>query len=670
MLEYAALIPVLPFLAAAAIQLFEKRLGRRASHLAICAMLLSFLLSLAALTQVIGYSMHHEARGPLLDLRFRWLTVHSTDIFLGIAVDNLAAVMLVVVSLVALLVDIYSLGYMRDDPRFGRFYRYMSLFGFSMLGLVLSDNLLQLFIFWELVGLCSYLLIGFWSERDAPQYAQKKAFLVTKFGDLGLLLGVLAVFFVFGTFHFESIFLKIPGIAPGIITLIALLVFMGAMGKSAQFPLHIWLPNAMEGPTPVSALIHAATMVAAGVYLVARMYPLFAASPAAMLVVAVIGTITLFMAATIALTVFDIKAVLAYSTISQLGYMMLGLGAGSLTAGIFHLMTHAFFKALLFLGAGSVIHAVHSQDLRQMGGLRKRMPLTFWCMLIAALAISGVPPFSGFWSKDEVLLAAFHYNTALFAVALAGALLTGLYMFRLVFLCFFGSPKGSGQQHESPASMAGPMVVLAALSALAGLVATPLAADWFQSFISFGSGHHAPSVVLMLLSVAAAGCGITLAYLAYIRKTVSAERLGASLGPLYGLVRNKYYIDEIVDFVFVKGSLFLSWLLSLFDSQVVDRMVDLSAVLARQVSRLSMLFDTAVVDGLVELSARLARLASAASRWIDNTIVDGLVNLSGWLTQSFGRALRQTQTGQAQTYVAMIFVGIVAAFLLVYSMVT
>lgn len=687
MLEYSLLIPVLPLLAVIALQLFGQRLGKRAGSVAIAAMSISFLLSAAVLAQA---ALYDAGNGALFDLRFRWLTVHDTDIVLGVSVDNLTAVMLVIVSLVALLIEVYSLGYMHDDPRFGRYYRYMSLFGFSMLGLVMSDNLLQFFIFWELVGLCSYLLIGFWFEKSGPQYAQKKAFLVTKFADLGLLVGVLTVFLVFGTFHFETIFLALPQVVPATVTLIALLVFLGAMGKSAQFPFHIWLPNAMEGPTPVSALIHAATMVAAGVYLVARMYPLFALSSLALLVVAVTGTITLLIGATVALTSFDIKKILAYSTISQLGYMMLGLGAGSLAAGMFHLMTHAFFKALLFLCAGSVLHAAGTQDIRELSGLRKHLPVTFWTMLIASFALSGIPPFSGFWSKDGILLAAFNYNSVLFAAALLGAFFTGLYIFRLVFLCFFSREKEhSGHLHEAPSSMAWPMITLAGLSLVVGFFGRG-----FGGFVGAGAGH-AQSTVITVPSVAIAAFGIGIAYLAYFRKSFSAERVSGVFWPVYRLVKNKYYIDEIVGAVFVSSSLLLSASLSWFDENVVDSLVDLAAGLGRAVSRLAGLFDEHVidgavdavalaakiitwlsdvfdryvVDGIVNLSAKMTHLISIVSGIFDLYVVDGLVDMIGWLTQGFGKALRATQTGQVQTYVAMIFVGIVLTFLFIFSMV-
>ena len=654
------LIPALPLLAAVAI-LFAASpwLRERASRIAIGAISVSFLLSLVVLLQASG----HEGHGPLYEGEMRWLTLGTTDISLGIMVDNLSALMLVIVTLVALLVQVYSLGYMHGDPRFSRYYGFLSLFTFSMLGLVLSDNILQLFIFWELVGLCSYLLIGFWNEKPAPQLAQKKAFLVTKAGDLGFFLGVMAIFALFGSFRFEEILAgpKLALIAPAALTFIALALFFGAMGKSAQFPLHIWLPNAMEGPTPVSALIHAATMVAAGIFLVARMYPLFEAAPYALAVVAIVGTVTLFMAATIALTVFDIKGVLAYSTISQLGYMMLGLGAGSLTAGMFHLMTHAFFKALLFLGAGSVIHAVHTQDLREMGGLRKDMPLTFWTFLIATLALAGIFPLAGFWSKDEILLAAWHHSRPLFFLALAGAFMTALYMFRLVFLCFFGAGKKHG--HESPDSMTRPLLVLAVLSAVAGLVATPLFGNWFQVFIH--GAHEEPSVWLMLLSTLAAGAGIGVAYLAYFRRAINVAVFTQAIRPLYVLVKNKYYVDEVVDLVFVRGSLLLGRVLAWLDHSLVDGAVNAVASVARLVSKAAALIDTYLIDGAVNFAGWLTRALSRVSGLFDLYVVDGAVNLGAWLTGGFSSLLRATQSGQVQSYVMVVFAGLAAIAVLV-----
>ncbi len=691
MLDYAILIPALPLLAVVVLQFFEGRLGKRAANVAIGAITLSFLLSVAVLLQAVAYNATHEAHGMIMHREMRWITLNNVDISLGIMVDNLTAVMLIVVTLVGLAIQVYSLGYMHDEPLFGRYYRYLSLFTFSMLSLVLADNLFQAFIFWELVGVCSYLLIGFWFKKDGPQYAQKKAFLVTKFGDLGFLVGVTVVFFVFGTFSFEGIFGRVPEIArfaftdvlwgltgTGLITVIALLIFLGAMGKSAQFPLHIWLPNAMEGPTPVSALIHAATMVAAGVYLVGRMYPLFAASHVASLVVAVIGAITLLMAATIALTVNDIKGVLAYSTISQLGYMMLGLGAGSLTAGIFHLMTHAFFKALLFLGAGSVIHAAHTHDLREMGGLRKHLPRTFWTFAIATLAIAGIPPLSGFWSKDEILLAAFHFSTPLFIVALLGAGLTACYMSRLVFLCFFGSSRKAkrhdvghaGPIHESPWSMTYPMMALAGLSIVAGLVGAPLplVGNLFGEFIRYGAEHPEPSLALMALSVLAACAGISVAYLAYVRKAFSPAAVSRALGPLHALVSRKYFIDEFVDLVAVKGSLLVGRCLAWLDRTVVDGAVNLAGRCGRQLSKASGAFDLAVVDGAVNLSGAATRLASNASGVFDLAVVDGAVNLSARLTGGAGAVLRTTQTGKVQTYVAMVFAGLLCLFVMLLAL--
>ena len=442
------LIPALPLVAFLLIAVLASRPEdeRVAPGIIITALLGSLALSVAALLRI-------ASDGPF-QLTISWLSVGALSFDLGITVDYLAAIMLIVVCTVSLLVQIYSIGYMKDERGYGRYFAYMSLFSGSMLGLVISNNLAQTYIFWELVGICSYLLIGFWYRKPAAAAAAKKAFVVTRFGDLGFLAGILVISALPGSsFNFSTLAGYVSGhhIAAGTLTLISLLIFSGAVGKSAQFPLHIWLPDAMEGPTPVSALIHAATMVAAGVYLVARCYFLF--TPTSLLVVAIIGAITLFFAATMGVAENDIKRVLAYSTISQLGYMMLALGVGGYVAGVFHLITHAFFKALLFLAAGSVIHAVHTNDMWQMGGLYKRMRITALTCLAGSLALAGVFPFSGFWSKDEILVAAWSSrlpgHMVFFAVAVVAAFLTAFYVFRLWFLTFGGAPRSAAAEQRT-----------------------------------------------------------------------------------------------------------------------------------------------------------------------------------------------------------------------------
>jgi len=473
------LIPLLPLLAFVINILFGRGVIRDRAHwIAAPAVLGSFLLSCLVLLDVRG------GDSPLRQHLFRWIPAGDFTVDVTLHVDQLTAVMLLVVTSVGFLVHLYSVGYMHGDGGYYRFFAYLPLFVFSMLMLVLADNFLLLFVFWEGVGLCSYFLIGFWFKRRSAANAAKKAFIVNRIGDLGFGLAIMWVFAALGTIAFygeNGVFARVGELGQGTITGIALLFFLGACGKSAQFPLHVWLPDAMEGPTPVSALIHAATMVTAGIYLIARAQPLVSESTTAMVVIALVGAFTAFMAATIGLFQNDIKRVVAYSTLSQLGYMALALGTGAWVAAIFHLMTHAFFKGLLFLGAGSVIHGLHEeQDIRRMGGLRRHMPLTFWTFLAAALANAGIVPFAGFWSKDEIILGAWisdiPVGPIVSVVAIISAFLTGLYMFRLVVLVFFGRERfdtAHTHPHESPPSMAVPLVLLAIPSLLIGFVGFP-----------------------------------------------------------------------------------------------------------------------------------------------------------------------------------------------------
>ncbi len=548
-----------------------------------------------------------DADGGIAQYTHEWFTAGPLTVNLGVRVDGLTAVMLVVVTTVALLVQIYSTGYMNGDPGYARYFAHMCLFTTSMLGLVLADNLFQIFIFWELVGLCSYLLIGFWFHKPSAAAAAKKAFIVTRIGDLGLLAALILVWTKSGTFDVAGIqaWAHAGNVEGWVITFFALGIFAGAAGKSAQFPLHVWLPDAMEGPTPVSALIHAATMVAAGVYLVARFFPVFEQSPDAREIVGWIGAITALIAATIALVQTDFKRVMAYSTISQLGYMMLSLGVLGYVPAIFHLFTHAFFKALLFLGSGSVNHATNTFDMRKMGGLRKYMPITFWTFLIASLSLSGMFPLAGFWSKDEILLDAWRENRGLWLIAFIVAGMTPFYMFRAIFMTFFGQYKGGEpvdhhdedshfhgdpqHPHESPWVMTLPLIILAVPA---------IGAGWFafgHNFRDFLNGAlpevnaHAGSsfeIGIALSSTAIAACGVFLAYAIYIKKWVSAKSVHDGFGPFTTLVENKYYLDRLYEDFLVRTVMQRGWnrLLELNDKYVVDGLVNGSARLVRATS--------------------------------------------------------------------------------------
>src|SRR5215470_7808293 len=478
-------IPALPLAGALVNLAIGRRLGRRAHWVAVPAIGFAFVMALLAFLRV--WRGEETFTGPLFD----WIVAGTFRAPVTLQLDQLSAVMLLVVTGVGFLIHVYSIGYMLEDPDYPRFFTYLNLFVFSMVMLVLAGNFLLLYVFWEAVGLCSYLLIGFWYTRESAANAGKKAFIVNRVGDCGFALGIMLLWTTLGTLEYGDVFAKAPTLAIGTATAISLLLFLGACGKSAQLPLHVWLPDAMEGPTPVSALIHAATMVTAGVYLVARAHALFERSGVALDVVAWVGVLTAVFAATIGLVQTDIKRVLAYSTVSQLGYMFIGVGVGAYAAGVFHLVTHAFFKALLFLGAGSVIHALSGeQDLRKMGGLARKLPWTRNTMLIATLAISGIPPFSGFFSKDEILTGAWNgHHYAIFALGLIGAGLTAFYMWRLVFLTFFGASRVDHEVahhvHESPAVMTLPLGVLALLTIGAGVLGVPSAhGTAFARFLS------------------------------------------------------------------------------------------------------------------------------------------------------------------------------------------
>lgn len=606
-MENAWIIPLFPLLSFVILLLFGKRLKEASAYVGMLLTLASFVYSLLVLFERFTASTFKS--------EVVWLTFGNTQITAGFEVNQLNALMLVIVSLVSFLVHTYSKGYMHGDERIPVFYAYLGLFTFAMLGLVISPNLLQTYIFWELVGVGSFLLIGFYFYKNEAKAAAKKAFIMTRIGDVGLLIGMILLFWQVGSFEYDAIFTAVEegAISTGWITVTAILIFIGAMGKSGQFPLHTWLPDAMEGPTPVSALIHAATMVAAGVYLVASLFPLFTASETALMTVAVIGAFTAIFAASIGLVQTDIKRVLAYSTVSQLGYMMLALGSAGYVAGVFHLMTHAFFKALLFLAAGSVIHAVGKQDIEKMGGLWKKLRVTGPLFLIGTLAISGVPLFSGFFSKEEILLATWsHGNIALFWLAVIAAFFTAFYMFRLFFMVFAGEARSEMKGvHESPSVMTYPMIVLGVLAVVAGYVNTP----WFGTFLgdwlvegneALGHGHIEGPFWIMIVATVVSLAGIYLAWLIYAKRSLSRGWLSDSTPILYNVLLNKYYIDEFY--------------------------------------RLTVVYVTKGISLFLHV--------------IEVFLIEGIIKGIAGTIQTLGRTGSKLQTGQVQTYGTMAFVGL------------
>ena len=590
-MEWAWLIPVFCFVAAPIIVVSGKFLPGKGASLAILAIGAGFVVFWVVLASFLDGGNSKDCftsqdTGSLTcNFTHSWFHAGELELFWGIIVDPLTVVMLGLVTFVALMVQVYSLGYMHGDPRFGWYFAVHSLFAAAMLTLVLADNFLLLYVAWELVGICSYLLIGFWHERPAAKEAAKKAFIVTRIGDVGLLIGILLIWREVGSFSmaeaFDAVRLGVmtggeEGMSQGVTTAAALLLFLGAMGKSAQVPFHVWLPDAMEGPTPVSALIHAATMVVAGVYLVARAFPIFQAYDAdPLLVVAIIGLVTALMAATIALVATDLKRILAYSTISHLGLMMLSLGAFGYTAAIFHLLAHGFAKALLFLGAGSVLHSTEEQDIRRMGGLRRVMPLTALVFSVGALSLGGIPILAGFWSKDEILAVVNDNRSAVFIVfALITALLSAMYMARAMFVSFYGRrTQEFDQVHDAPWQMAWPMVLLGVLAAGFGFLSFnwPGSYDGIGSFVFFGKGHGFEftwwlGVLSALLAVAAFGFG----FLVYVRGRVSLEVAKTRFAPVLQVVENKYYFDELYQWVVDRVVLVSSGFIALFDRVVVN----------------------------------------------------------------------------------------------------
>ncbi|HUC30604.1 MAG TPA: NADH-quinone oxidoreductase subunit L [Candidatus Acidoferrum sp.] len=613
------LIPVLP-LAGAAINGF---LGKRSSRTAVSTIGLVFPGAAFAWALSVAFRFSSLPQIPYQEYVAHWIRSGSFSVDFALYLDQLSLVMLLVVTGVGFLIHIYSVGYMWDDPSYYRFFSYLNLFMFFMLTLVLANNYLVMFIGWEGVGLASYLLIGFWFTKDSAASAGKKAFIVNRIGDFGFLIGLFLIIQHFGSLNFVEVFDQVRPITPetagaGLLTAIGILLMVGACGKSAQIPLYVWLPDAMEGPTPVSALIHAATMVTAGVYMVSRSHMVFERAPMSLTVVAIIGTLTALFAATIGIAQTDIKKVLAYSTVSQLGYMFMACGVGAFSAGIFHLMTHAFFKGLLFLAAGSVIHAVGGeQDMRKMGGLRSYIPWTFLTMLIATLAIAGIPPLAGFWSKDEILWKAFsseHGSWVYWLIGVITAFITSFYMFRLLFMTFFGDYRGiqvdergkvhsahgpddhaHGEPHESPMVMLIPLMILAFLSLVGGLVGIHngfehfLAPVFGAAEVAHGAGETSTGsteLLLMGVSVTVAFAGAILAWVLYVSKPYLPQKVADALNGLYVAVLNKYYIDELYATLFVKplveGSTRILW--HGVDQKIIDDSINDAADGARHVS--------------------------------------------------------------------------------------
>ena len=569
-MEWAWLAPALSFGAFGLIVMLGRYLPGKGSFLAIMAIAGAFGVFWYVLSTFLG-----EGVGTY-EFSVKWLQLGDSQIDWGLLIDPLSVVMLGIVSFIALLIQVYSVGYMAGDKRIGWYFAAHALFVAAMLTLVLADNFLLLYIAWELVGLGSYLLIGFWYERRSAAEAAKKAFVTTRIGDVGLLIGILILFKATGTFQMTAIFeaAQAGEIASGTLTTAAILIFFGAMGKSAQFPLHVWLPDAMEGPTPVSALIHAATMVVAGVYLVARAFPLFELAPTAMLLVSIIGLITAGIAASMALVMTDIKRVLAYSTVSHLGFMMLALGAGGLAAAILHMLAHAFAKALLFLGAGSVMHAMDDEtDIRKMGGLRRAMPVTSVTFLIGALSLAGIAPLAGFWSKDEILLAVLDGRNPVFlAATLVIVFFSALYMARVYFVVFTGEAgRETERAHESPRMMVLPMAVLATGAALVGFIALNVGGyEGFASFLTSGQHHFEINIFITLVSVLLAFAGLGLGYAIYARKAISTDNLVQRYSFVHRLLVNKYYLDNIYQWAIDHVVFVFSNFVAKFDRVVVN----------------------------------------------------------------------------------------------------
>ncbi len=737
-LQFALAILLLPLVSFTVLVFIGKRLPRQGDWFGTGLLFICLALSLMVMVNALGMEE------PSV-LNFSWVdfgnlpVIGPLQITLGITVDHLSAIMLVVVCLVSSLVHLFSMAYMHGDIRYHRYFAYLGIFTFSMLIIVLTNNLFMMYVGWELVGLSSYLLIGHWYEKASASNAAKKAFIVNRVGDIGMFTGIMILYYTFRTFGFTEIFTaigsgNIPMGSEAWLTAAGILIFCGAIGKSAQFPLHVWLPDAMEGPTPVSALIHAATMVAAGVYLVARTFPLMTAD--ALVFIAYTGAITAFISATIAIAQNDIKKVLAYSTISQLGYMVMGLGVGAYTAGFFHLVTHAMFKAGLFLGSGSVIHAMHHalhhqhdhhtdpQDIRNMGGLKKKMPITFVTFLIYTLAISGVPFTSGFLSKDEILAGtlAFGSLTGHYIIPIIGFLVAGLtafYMFRLVILTFFGEHKDNHRYehlHESPVQMTIPLIVFAILSFFAFYSFNPFGASsgWFYHAVErpasvvpatvqasgievFEEAVHHAHIPAMALSLLVAGIGILIAFATYQWKKISADAWAEKMSGLYKFLLNKWYFDELYEAVIVGGTMALTRMLRWFDMYIIDGLVNGTASWTKAVvfgytehskekgisSKVFLAVGLAVsvLVGIwtaqwmwAEHSGFSSILMSVLAGFLtlfffwsgaggfDKYVVDGIVNGAAYVSGFFGIIFKKFQTGRVQTYLVFVILGVIVLF--------
>ena len=653
------LVPLFPLLGAIVNGLWGRRYIRDKAHIpAIVSTAISLFFAMLVIGDIVA-----DPRATQVIL-FDWMVAGPLSVQIGFLADPLSAMMLLVVTGVGFLIHIYSIGYMHGDPGYYRFFAYLNLFMFFMLVLITGNNYLVMFVGWEGVGLSSYLLIGFWFERKSAADAGKKAFVVNRVGDAGFLLGVFLLYTTFGTFTYLDIFQRAPEASTAILTAITLCLFVGAMGKSAQIPLYVWLPDAMEGPTPVSALIHAATMVTAGVYMVVRSHVLYQLAPISADFVAIIGGLTAIFAASIGLVQNDIKRVLAYSTVSQLGYMFLGAGVGGFIAAIFHLVTHAFFKGLLFLASGSVIHALGGeQDMRKMGGLGPHLPITSRVFFVGAIAIAGIPPFAGFWSKDGILADAFksgHY--LLWFIGVVGAFMTAFYMFRLIYMTFYGTSRVDHEVlhhvHESPPIMTVPLIILAILSVVGGLIlGVPPEHGWIHRFLGAVVGHgvihtasgvaeaasvveahggggafHALDALLMIISVMVGALGWGLAWFMYTKRTDIPDRLAEKYRDIYELLLNKYWVDELYEFIFVRGTKALANFLWGFDERVVD--------------------------GAVNGASHLIIQSSEESGRFDLQTIDGSVNGLSVVIQFGARAFRLLQTGFVQNYVLAMVLGL------------
>jgi NADH-quinone oxidoreductase subunit L len=668
-LDLLYLIPLFPLAGFVVNGLFGKRWPKLVINTIACgSVLMSFLFSVGAVFELLGLEEERSHTNTV----FEWLNAgaaHTSEGLLAefsvnwaFLLDPLSAVMVLFVTGIGFLIHVYSTGYMAEEDGYYRYFAYLNLFMFSMLTLILGSNYLMMFIGWEGVGLCSYLLIGFYINKKSAGDAAKKAFVANRVGDWGLSIGIMMIFFTFGTLEFtgvrEAVFSGVESGVYGlenntVFIIIGLALFIGATGKSAQIPLYVWLPDAMEGPTPVSALIHAATMVTAGVYMLARSNYLYQLAPEAMMVVAVVGALTALMAASIALVQNDIKKVLAYSTVSQLGYMVLAMGVGAFAVGIFHVMTHAFFKALLFLGSGSVIHAMHhEQDMRKMGALKNKIPITFWTMAIGTVAIAGIPPFAGFFSKDEILYRTLtnpQGSLALYIVGIFVAGLTAFYMFRMLFMTFFGESRVDPHVHvhESPLSMTVPLMILAVGSVTAGWLGLPA---WitenniFEHFLEpvfeplplglpeVAEHSHAFEMGLAALSVIVALIGIFVAYSMYYKKSALPARLATSYKTAYEALLNKYYVDELYEATWINGS-----------KGAGNRLWS---------------FDSKIVDGGVNGAAKVTVKSALGSNWWDRWIVDGAVRFLGGFVDTFSWPVRLIQTGYVQNYALMMILGV------------